>query len=78
MQKKLRDELLWSGRDPTWEELTDHGSLLDAFTCEVLRIHPPFPELHRMVGNLTMHTLKMTQTPSTGRRRRHPPTEQAN
>ncbi|KAJ7351994.1 cytochrome P450 [Mycena albidolilacea] len=50
VQKKLRDELLRSGGDPTWEELTDHGSLLDAFTCEVLRIHPPFPELHRMAA----------------------------
>ncbi|KAJ7756856.1 cytochrome P450 [Mycena maculata] len=49
IQTKLRDELLRSG-DPTWEELTSHGSLLDAFTCEVLRMHPPLPEIERMAA----------------------------
>ncbi|KAJ7504772.1 cytochrome P450 [Mycena galericulata] len=47
MQTKLREELLRSG-DPTWEELTSQGSLLDAFTCEVMRMHPPLPEIERM------------------------------
>ncbi|KAJ7867798.1 cytochrome P450 [Mycena leptocephala] len=47
LQTELRDELLESG-DPTWEELTGQGSLLDAFTCEVMRMHPPLPEIERM------------------------------
>ncbi|KAJ6487823.1 cytochrome P450 [Mycena sanguinolenta] len=50
MQTKLRDELLQSGQNPTWEELTNHGSFLDAFTCETLRVHPALPELTRVAA----------------------------
>ncbi|KAK7044771.1 cytochrome P450 [Favolaschia claudopus] len=52
MQTKLRNEILSWGRDrdPTWEELTAQGTFLDAFTCEILRVHPPLPELHRMAA----------------------------
>ncbi|KAF7351314.1 Cytochrome P450 [Mycena sanguinolenta] len=50
MQTKLRNELLQSGGDPTWEELTNHGSFLDAFTCEILRMHPALPEISRMAA----------------------------
>ncbi|KAJ7682538.1 cytochrome P450 [Mycena polygramma] len=49
MQTKLREELLLSG-DPTWEELNSQSSLLDAFTCEVMRMHPPLPEIERMAA----------------------------
>ncbi|KAF8162511.1 cytochrome P450 [Mycena galopus ATCC 62051] len=50
MQTKLRKELLQSGGDPTWEELTIHGSFLDAVTCEILRLHPPVAEIQRMAA----------------------------
>ncbi|KAJ7650922.1 cytochrome P450 [Roridomyces roridus] len=49
IQTKLRNELLCSG-DPTWEELTAYGSYLDAFTCEIMRMHPPLPEIERMAA----------------------------
>ncbi|KAF7328940.1 hypothetical protein MVEN_02523900 [Mycena venus] len=50
MQIKLREELVQSGGDPMWEELTNQGSFLGAVTCEVLRLHPPKPELRRMAA----------------------------
>ncbi|KAJ7706974.1 cytochrome P450 [Mycena rosella] len=52
LQTKLRDELLQAGRDrdPTWEELTNNLPFLDAFTCEILRLHPPVQELRRMAA----------------------------
>ncbi|KAF7340358.1 CHAT domain-containing protein [Mycena venus] len=50
MQIRLREELFQSGGDPTWEELTNHGSFLDAVTCEILRLHPPVPEVRRMAA----------------------------
>jgi cytochrome P450 len=50
MQNKLREELLQGGGgDPTWDELTTHTSFLDAFTSEILRLHPPLPEIQRVV-----------------------------
>ncbi|KAJ7689464.1 cytochrome P450 [Mycena rosella] len=51
-QTKLRDELVQAGtdRDPTWEELTNNLPFLEAFTCEVLRLHPPFLETQRMAA----------------------------
>ncbi|KAF8169834.1 cytochrome P450 [Mycena galopus ATCC 62051] len=50
MQTKLREELLQLSGDPTWEELTNHGSFLDAVTCEILRLHPPLSEIQRMAA----------------------------
>jgi cytochrome P450 len=50
MQNKLREELLQGGGgDPTWDELTTHTSFLDAFTSEILRLHPPLLEIQRVV-----------------------------
>ncbi|KAJ7858741.1 cytochrome P450 [Mycena leptocephala] len=51
MQNKLREELLQGGGgDPTWDELTTHTSFLDAFTSEILRLHPPLPEIQRVAA----------------------------
>ncbi|KAK7044970.1 cytochrome P450 [Favolaschia claudopus] len=50
LQTKLRNELFESGGDLTSEELTKQGSLLDAFTCEILRLHPPLGILERMAA----------------------------
>ncbi|KAJ7706955.1 cytochrome P450 [Mycena rosella] len=52
VQTKLRDELLQAGRDRdlTWEELTNNLPFLDAFTCEILRLHPPVQELRRIAA----------------------------
>ncbi|KAJ7705134.1 cytochrome P450 [Mycena metata] len=46
IQTQLRTELLKAG-DPTWDELTSHTSFLDAFTCEILRLHPPLSDTQR-------------------------------
>jgi cytochrome P450 len=50
MQTKLRNEILQASGDLTWDEMNNHSSFLDAFTCEILRLHPPVPEATRMVG----------------------------
>ncbi|KAF8175458.1 cytochrome P450, partial [Mycena galopus ATCC 62051] len=50
IQTKLREELFRSEGDPTWEELNNHTSFLDAFTCEVLRHYPPLWEIQRMAS----------------------------
>ncbi|KAK7044905.1 cytochrome P450 [Favolaschia claudopus] len=51
MQTKLRDEILHSSDgDLTWEELNHQGSFLDAFTCEILRFHPPVGQVERMAA----------------------------
>ncbi|KAF7375651.1 Cytochrome P450 [Mycena sanguinolenta] len=50
IQTKLRQELLQLGGDPTWEDLTNHGSFLDAVACEILRCHPPLAEIQRMAA----------------------------
>ncbi|KAF7360241.1 Cytochrome P450 [Mycena venus] len=50
LQVKLREELLQSDGDLTWEELTNHNSFLDTFTCEILRVHPPLPEIQRIAA----------------------------
>ncbi|KAJ7825434.1 cytochrome P450 [Mycena leptocephala] len=65
LQTELRDELLGSG-DPTWEELTGQGSLLDAFTCEVMRMHPPLPEIERMAVKDDLLPLSVPLETATG------------
>ncbi|KAJ7128343.1 cytochrome P450 [Mycena epipterygia] len=50
MQTKLRNELLQADGDHTWEEITHNLPYLDAFTSEILRIHPPVPELQRVAA----------------------------
>ncbi|KAF8146306.1 cytochrome P450 [Mycena galopus ATCC 62051] len=64
IQTKLREELFRSEGDPTWEELNNHTSFLDAFTCEVLRHYPPLWEIQRMASEddvLPLSTLIQTQ-----------------
>ncbi|GLB45497.1 putative cytochrome p450 [Lyophyllum shimeji] len=49
IQAKLRDELaVFSGRDPSYEELANGLPYLDAVVCETLRLHPAAPETTRM------------------------------
>ena len=53
MQETLRAELrreLAGGEDPTYDQLMHGLPYLDAFTCEILRMHPAVPELMREVG----------------------------
>ncbi|KAJ7872383.1 cytochrome P450, partial [Mycena leptocephala] len=50
IQTKLRNEILQAGGDLTWDELNNHSSFLDAFTCEILRLHPPEEEIVRMAA----------------------------
>ncbi|KAJ6489013.1 cytochrome P450 [Mycena sanguinolenta] len=50
IQNKLRQELLQLGGDPSWENLTNHGSFLDAVMCEILRYHPPVSEIERIAA----------------------------
>ncbi|KAJ7189356.1 hypothetical protein GGX14DRAFT_610233 [Mycena pura] len=53
LQTELRDKLLVSG-DPSWEELTGQGFLLDVFACEIMRMHLPLPEIERMAALLLL------------------------
>ncbi|KAJ7932964.1 cytochrome P450 [Mycena leptocephala] len=55
MQTRLRNEILQAGGDLTWDELNNHSSFLDAFTCEILRLHPPLQETVRMHAIQTAH-----------------------
>ncbi|KAK7045146.1 cytochrome P450 [Favolaschia claudopus] len=50
IQTRLREELLKLGRDPTWEELNNQETYLDAFASEILRLHPPLGDLYRMAA----------------------------
>ncbi|KAJ7832052.1 cytochrome P450 [Mycena olivaceomarginata] len=50
IQTRLREELLQSEGDLNWEDLTNHGSFLDAVTCEILCFHPPLGEIQRMAA----------------------------
>ncbi|KAJ7753314.1 cytochrome P450 [Mycena maculata] len=50
IQTKLRDEILQTRGDPSWDELTNSLPFLDAFTCEILRVHPPLFEAQRMAS----------------------------
>ncbi|KAJ7607794.1 cytochrome P450 [Mycena polygramma] len=50
IQTRLRDELMKSGGDPTWDELNSHSSYLDAFVCEILRVYPPLQEIARVAA----------------------------
>ncbi|KAJ7140044.1 cytochrome P450 [Mycena crocata] len=50
IQTTLRDELLRKDGDPTWDQLTSNLPFLDAFTCEILRLHPPVPESDRIAA----------------------------
>ncbi|KAJ7434787.1 cytochrome P450 [Mycena galericulata] len=50
VQAKLRDEILQAGGEPTWDDLTNNLPFLDAVACEILRLHPPLPELQRMAA----------------------------
>ncbi|KAJ7089567.1 cytochrome P450 [Mycena epipterygia] len=50
IQTRLRNELLQANGDPTWDELTQSFPFLDAFTSEVLRLHPPLPESQRVAA----------------------------
>ena len=53
IQETLRAELrreLAGGEDPTYDQLMSGLPYLDAFICEILRMHPGVPELTREVG----------------------------
>ncbi|KAJ6535121.1 cytochrome P450 [Mycena capillaripes] len=50
IQAKLRAELVKTDGDLTWDDLSAHGSFLDAFVCEILRFHPPLPETQRVAA----------------------------
>jgi hypothetical protein len=50
IQTRLREVLLQSASDPAWKEPNNHNSFLNAFTCEILCIHPALPEIQRMVS----------------------------
>ncbi|KAJ7932947.1 cytochrome P450 [Mycena leptocephala] len=59
MQTKLRNEILQASGDLTWDEMNNHSSFLDAFTCEILRLHPPVPEATRMAAEDDIIPLSM-------------------
>ncbi|KAJ6530142.1 cytochrome P450 [Mycena capillaripes] len=50
IQAKLRAGLVKTDRDLTWDDLSAHGSFLDAFVCEILRFHPPLKETQRVAA----------------------------
>ncbi|KAJ6535132.1 cytochrome P450 [Mycena capillaripes] len=50
IQTKLQDELVQARGDLTWDELNNSSSFLDAFTCEIMCLHPPMPEAQRMAA----------------------------
>ncbi|KAF8650590.1 hypothetical protein AX16_005188 [Volvariella volvacea WC 439] len=51
IQDQLREELMtFKEGDPTWDQLSSDFPHLDAFTCEVLRMHPSLSEIGRMAG----------------------------
>ncbi|KAJ7114932.1 cytochrome P450 [Mycena epipterygia] len=50
IQTTLRNELLQTDEDHTWDELTHSLPFLDAFTSEILRFHPPVPESQRVAA----------------------------
>ena len=50
-QEKLREELSrFASRDPTYDELTNSLPYLDSVMREVLRLHPPVPNISREVS----------------------------
>ncbi|KAJ7701726.1 cytochrome P450 [Mycena metata] len=66
IQTQLRAELFKAG-DPTWDELTSHTSFLDAFTCEILRLHPPLPDTQRTATQDDIIPLSAPVETATGR-----------
>ena len=56
VQVRLRDELLAHGGEPTYDQLTNGLSYLDAVVHESLRLHPPVTELNRIVRSFPPHS----------------------
>jgi cytochrome P450 len=50
VQNKLREELLQFGADPTYDQLANSLPYLDAVMHETLRLHPPIPDVTRIVS----------------------------
>ncbi|KAI6152769.1 cytochrome P450 [Pisolithus thermaeus] len=48
IQNKLRQELLAFGEEPTYKQLQSNLPYLDAVVHEILRVHPPVPDLTRV------------------------------
>ncbi|KAF8922183.1 cytochrome P450, partial [Mucidula mucida] len=48
LQQALREEVLASGEDPSFDALNSNFSLLDAVVKETLRMHPPILENHHV------------------------------
>ncbi|EIW78646.1 cytochrome P450 [Coniophora puteana RWD-64-598 SS2] len=59
-QRKLRQELeQFNGTDPSYDDLTNGLPILDAVVHEVLRLHPPLPEVTRVVCSLSRYLLAL-------------------
>jgi cytochrome P450 len=57
IQKTLRAELrkdFEARGDPTYDQLVNELVYLDAFTAELLRLHPAFPDVKRVVSSLVL------------------------
>ncbi|KAJ7634696.1 cytochrome P450 [Roridomyces roridus] len=68
IQDTLRAELVGAeGADPTWDEFTNGLPFLDAFTCEILRIHPPLFEIQRSAAEDDILPLSAPIQSATGR-----------
>ncbi|KAG1901360.1 cytochrome P450 [Suillus fuscotomentosus] len=50
VQTRLREELLAFGPDPTYDQLKANLPYLDAIVHEILRLHPPVPEITRIAA----------------------------
>lgn len=49
IQKKLRNEILAFGSEPTLDQMASSLPFLDAVVHEALRLHPPVPDILRVV-----------------------------
>ncbi|KAG6899662.1 hypothetical protein C0993_008238 [Termitomyces sp. T159_Od127] len=49
-QQKLREELSRFSMAPTWEQLVSELPYLDSVVQEVLRLHPPFTDIHAVAA----------------------------
>lgn len=62
-QERLRKELLQLGdSEPSYDQLTNELPYLDAFFREILRLHSPVHQNHRLVRNCQKHSLHITLT----------------
>ena len=60
VQKKLRAELckhFEAKGEPTYDQLVNELEYLDAFTTELVRVHPAFPDVTRVVSSLILSIL---------------------